>query len=97
MKFIFVTLALAASAMAAATGDKGDKGDKDSKSVCDVDQTVVCKDNGNGSLISLGNIANGALGDSCSGDVYCCNKSGNDETGVLNLDVSVDCSFAHLL
>ncbi|KAJ5771961.1 hypothetical protein N7520_002490 [Penicillium odoratum] len=95
MKFIFVTLALAASAMAGVTGDKGDKDTK--KATCDVDQTVVCKDNGNGGLISLGNIANGALGDSCSGDVYCCDKSGTEDGNLLNLDVNAQCSLAHLL
>jgi hypothetical protein len=46
------------------------------KSTCSSGQTVVCKGNGNGGLVSLGNIATGLLGVSCAGgDVYCCSES----------------------
>lgn len=42
---------------------------------CESNQIVVCKGNGNGGLLSLGNIAPGLLGDNCSGgDVYCCSE-----------------------
>lgn len=42
---------------------------------CESEQTVVCVGNGNGGLLSLGNIASGLLGDNCSGgDVYCCSE-----------------------
>jgi len=59
MKFIFATLALAATAFAASS--------------CKGGQTAVCKGNGNGGLLTLGNVAPGALGEACSGgDVYCC-------------------------
>lgn len=71
MKFIFTTLALVATAFAAATNVQGGSG-----SICGSGQSVVCKDNGNGGLITLGNVAPGLLGDSCAGgDVYCCKDS----------------------
>lgn len=42
---------------------------------CESNQIVICKGNGNGGLLSLGNIASGLLGDNCSGgDVYCCSE-----------------------
>lgn len=41
--------------------------------VCVGEQTVVCQGQGNGGLITLGNVLPGALGESCAaGDVYCC-------------------------
>lgn len=65
MKYHFAVFALVATAIASSTGGK----DK----VCKSDQTVVCKGNGNGGLLSLGNIAPGLLGEKCSGgNVYCC-------------------------
>ncbi|KAJ5950041.1 hypothetical protein N7454_001625 [Penicillium verhagenii] len=91
MKFIFATLALAVSALAATTGDKK------SGSSCKSDQQVVCKDNGNGGILTLGNVAPGALGVDCSGgDVYCCDSS-DVESGLINLDVDAQCSLNHLL
>ncbi|KAJ5930869.1 hypothetical protein N7466_006362 [Penicillium verhagenii] len=94
MKFIFATLALAATALAATTGDKGGS---TTGSTCKSDQQVVCKDNGNGGILTLGNIAPGALGVDCSGgDVYCCN-SDDVESGLINLDVDAQCSLNHLL
>lgn len=45
-------------------------------SVCASHQQVVCSGNGNGGLLTLGNVLPGALGTSCSGgDVYCCDTS----------------------
>lgn len=42
---------------------------------CESNQIVICSGNGNGGLVSLGNIAPGLLGDNCSGgDVYCCSE-----------------------
>ena len=44
-------------------------------STCDNNQIVICSGNGNGGLLSLGNISPGLLGDNCSGgDVYCCSE-----------------------
>lgn len=64
MKFIFATLALVATALATSNG--GGK-------TCKNGESVVCKGQGNAGLLSLGNVAPGALGDNCSGgDVYCC-------------------------
>lgn len=60
MKFFIAVLALAATAIAG-------------EGTCNDGSSVVCKDNGNGGLLTLGNIAPGALGESCSaGEVYCC-------------------------
>ncbi|KAJ5915683.1 hypothetical protein N7466_011616 [Penicillium verhagenii] len=67
MKVFFITLALASSAIAASIATRD--------STCKSDQVVVCQGNGNAGLISLGNIATGLLGESCSGgDVYCCSE-----------------------
>lgn len=64
MKFILIALTLAATAIA---GDSGEG------KVCKSGQSVVCSGNGNGGLLTLGNVAPGALGESCAGgDVYCC-------------------------
>ncbi|KAJ5589783.1 hypothetical protein N7450_003755 [Penicillium hetheringtonii] len=65
--------------------------------VCKSDQTPVCSKNGNGGLITLGNIAGGALGTECSGgDVYCC-ETKDVQSGLLNLDVNAQCSLNHVL
>lgn len=68
MKFILASFGLVAAVLAGSpTHDSG--------KVCKSGQSVVCAKNGSGGLISLGNIANGALGVSCSGgDVYCCDE-----------------------
>lgn len=69
MKFFIAALALAATAIAG-DHDGGHEG-----AICDNGSTVVCKDNGNGGMFTLGNIAPGALGQSCTGgDVYCCKE-----------------------
>jgi hypothetical protein len=82
MKFFIAALALAATAIAGGSG-----------TTCSSGQSVVCKDNGNGGLLSLGNIATGALGDSCSGgDVYCCSDKDIDEVRLyptLSLNITV--------
>ncbi|OQD73543.1 hypothetical protein PENDEC_c014G05382 [Penicillium decumbens] len=84
MKFIFATLALAATAFAASS--------------CKGGQTAVCKGNGNGGLLTLGNVAPGALGEACSGgDVYCCDDKAIGDVGLVNLDVNAQCSLNHLL
>ena len=70
VKSILATLGLAALAMAGSTGPAS----------CSSDQKVVCKGNGNGGLLTLGNVLPGALGVDCSGgDVYCCDKSAVDQ------------------
>lgn len=64
MKFILIALTLAATAIA---------GGSDDGKVCKSGQSVVCSGNGNAGLLTLGNVAPGALGESCStGGVYCC-------------------------
>lgn len=66
MKSFFISLALAASAI---TGSLA------KSTVCDSGEVVVCSGNGDGGFISLGNIASGLLGESCStGPVYCCSE-----------------------
>lgn len=79
MKFILATLALVAGVIAG-SHPEGSSGKK-----CFSGQTVVCKDNGKGGLLSLGNIAPGALGVDCSGgDVYCCDDK---DVAVRNLSM----------
>ncbi|KAJ6115214.1 hypothetical protein N7486_000992 [Penicillium sp. IBT 16267x] len=90
MQFILVTLALAATAIAATTGGKGDG------VTCKSDQQVVCKDNGNG-VLTLGNVLPGALGEDCSGgDVYCCSSS-DVASGLIGLNVDVQCDLNRVL
>lgn len=76
MKYTLIFSALFASALAAPTveGHGGSKGG-DEGTVCESHQSVVCSGNGGG-LVTLGNLLNGLLGESCSGgDVYCCSNS----------------------
>ncbi|KAJ6104331.1 hypothetical protein N7523_010651 [Penicillium sp. IBT 18751x] len=87
MKFFIAVLALAATAIAGG-----------SSTTCKSDQSIVCKDNGDGGLLTLGNIAGGALGDECSGgDVYCCSDKDIEDIGLINLDVNAQCSLNHVL
>lgn len=66
MKYVFTSLALAATVIAGAV---------DNSRTCDQNQVVVCRGNGNGGFVSLGNILRGLLGQSCStGNVYCCSQ-----------------------
>lgn len=68
MKFALVASSLIATAVAGNISPSSGK-------VCKSGQTVVCSGDGNGGLLTLGNIATGALGESCSGgDVYCCDN-----------------------
>ncbi|KAJ5537816.1 hypothetical protein N7451_007123 [Penicillium sp. IBT 35674x] len=90
MQFILATLALAATALAAATGGK-------EGATCKSDQQVVCKDNGNGGILTLGNVLPGALGVDCSGgDVYCCSSS-DVASGLVSLNVDAQCDLNHVL
>lgn len=74
MRYIFALPVLAVSALAMPTDDGHRKGAD--ATVCESHQTVVCSGNGNGGLLSLGNILSGLLGESCSGgDVYCCSQN----------------------
>ncbi|UNI22512.1 hypothetical protein JDV02_008396 [Purpureocillium takamizusanense] len=112
MKFFVAILALAATAIAAPTECKSchkepshehkpeHKEPSNNKvgNVCQSHQTVVCQGQGNGGLLSLGNILPGALGQSCSGgDVYCCSHDDVKQTGLINLDLNVQCSLTRLL
>jgi hypothetical protein len=54
-----------------------------SENVCPSKQTVVCHGQGNGGLISLGNVLPGVLGENCAGgDVYCCSS---DDVAQVNI------------
>jgi hypothetical protein len=78
MRYFFALplLAVSALAMPAVDGDGTKKAEDAEKTVCESHQTVVCEGNGSGGLLSLGNLLNGLLGESCSGgDVYCCSQS----------------------
>lgn len=66
MNLFITSLALATTAIAASVARS---------TTCESNQVVICSGNGNGGLVSLGNIASGLLGESCSGgDVYCCSE-----------------------
>ncbi|KAJ6104330.1 hypothetical protein N7523_010650 [Penicillium sp. IBT 18751x] len=84
MKYLIAYSALFAAALAVPMGD-GNTGDDDtSGKTCESEQTVVCSGNGSGGLISLGNILNGLLGESCSGgDVYCCDSGKVEQVNYL--------------
>ncbi|KAF7718674.1 Uncharacterized protein PECH_001452 [Penicillium ucsense] len=102
MKYFVALSLLAASAIALPTeaGGKKSEGKKPSNEqpACGSQQTVVCSGNGNGGLLSLGNILTGLLGESCSGgDVYCCSEEAVNQVGLINLDLNLQCSLNHLL
>ncbi|KAJ5358410.1 uncharacterized protein N7496_010823 [Penicillium cataractarum] len=101
MRYIFALPLLAVSALAMPTvdGHKEDSGGEPSEeTVCESHQTVVCSDNGNGGLLSLGNLLAGLLGESCSGgDVYCCSQKDVEQNGLINIDLNLQCSLNHLL
>ncbi|KAJ5950040.1 hypothetical protein N7454_001624 [Penicillium verhagenii] len=101
MKYILATLALAATVIALPTtnGDTDSDSDKsDDTPTCESHQTVVCSGNGDGGLLSLGNILSGLLGESCSGgDVYCCSSKEVEQSGLINLNLDLQCSLNHLL
>ncbi|KAJ5645669.1 hypothetical protein N7507_011680 [Penicillium longicatenatum] len=92
MKVFFISLALASSAIAASIARSS------TDATCKSGQVVVCKGNGNGGLISLGNIAPGLLGTSCSGgDVYCCSQKDVEQYGLINLNLNAQCSLNRVL
>ncbi|KAJ5267739.1 hypothetical protein N7478_010547 [Penicillium angulare] len=92
MKLNLLSFAFAASVLGGVMDSNGGDG-----TICASDQCVVCSGNGQGGLLSLGNIAPGALGDSCSGgDVYCCDNQAV-QNGLANLDLNVQCSLNHVL
>ncbi|CEO58325.1 hypothetical protein PMG11_03055 [Penicillium brasilianum] len=100
MRYIFALplLAVSALAMPAVDGDGMKKAEDAEKTVCESHQTVVCEGNGSGGLLSLGNLLNGLLGESCSGgDVYCCSQSDVEQVGLINIDLNLQCSLNHLL
>ncbi|KAJ5111223.1 hypothetical protein N7532_001758 [Penicillium argentinense] len=99
MKFILACAAIfATTSLAMPTGDDVHVAREDDSTVCESHQTVVCSNNGNGGLLSLGNLLNGLLGESCSGgDVYCCSQSDVEQVGLINLDLNLQCSLNHLL
>lgn len=75
MKFGLAFAAVFATALAMPSVD-GHGADKADTPTCESHQTVVCNGNGNGGLVSLGNLLTGLLGESCAGgDVYCCSES----------------------
>ncbi|KAJ5630183.1 hypothetical protein N7528_003840 [Penicillium herquei] len=92
MKFILIPFAFAAGVLGGFMGSN-----RAGDTICASDQCVVCSGNGQGGLLSLGNIAPGALGDACSGgDVYCCDNQAVQD-GLANLDLNVQCSLNHVL
>ncbi|OQD73664.1 hypothetical protein PENDEC_c014G00402 [Penicillium decumbens] len=93
MKYLLAYSALFAAVLASPPSDSSL-----GKKTCEGDQTVVCSDNGNGGLLSLGNILSGLLGESCSGgDVYCCDSGAVKQTGLINLDLNLQCTLNHVL
>lgn len=81
MRYIFSLPVLAVSALAMPTDDGHKKAaEAVAETVCESHQTVVCSGNGNGGLLSLGNLLSGLLGESCSGGgVYCCSQKDVDQ------------------
>ncbi|UNI18268.1 hypothetical protein JDV02_004546 [Purpureocillium takamizusanense] len=101
MQYITAILALAATAFALPGGHGGHGGhggENQVGNVCASKQTVVCSGQGNGGLITLGNVLPGALGENCAaGDVYCCSHDGVQQSGLVNLDVNAQCSLNRVL
>ncbi|EPS29715.1 hypothetical protein PDE_04665 [Penicillium oxalicum 114-2] len=66
--------------------------------VCKNGETVVCQGQGNGGLITLGNVLPGVLGQNCAaGDVYCCSTDKINQVGLINLDLNAQCSLNRVL
>ncbi|CAI7670308.1 unnamed protein product [Penicillium pancosmium] len=99
MKTSMIQALLAFAMVALALPSKPcDSCDKETGNVCDSNQSVVCKGNGNAGLITLGNVLPGALGVSCApGAVYCCSHDAASEGNLVNLDVNAQCSLNHVL
>ncbi|KAJ5110221.1 hypothetical protein N7532_002866 [Penicillium argentinense] len=86
MRAIVTILALVAVAIAGNTKPNSGKG-----------PNCFLLSNGNGGLLSLGNVALDALNDSCSGgDVYGCDNK-NVKSGLVNLDLNAQYSPNHVL
>ncbi|KAJ5885361.1 hypothetical protein N7495_009871 [Penicillium taxi] len=99
MKYIaaFATLLVAAMALPTTEGEKPNVDGSTPTQICTSKQTIVCQDNGNGGLLSLGNLLNGVLGKSCSGgSVYCCEGDVKQE-GLINLNLDLSCTLNELL
>ncbi|GJN73529.1 hypothetical protein VFPFJ_03981 [Purpureocillium lilacinum] len=97
MQYITAILALAATAFALPGGHGGHQ-ENEAGNVCASKQTVVCSGQGNGGLITLGNVLPGALGENCAaGDVYCCSHDDVQQSGLVNLDVNAQCSLNRVL
>lgn len=61
---------------------------------CESNQIVICKGNGNGGLLSLGNIAPGLLGDNCSGgDVYCCSEDDVEQVKCYAIHIELNATY----
>ncbi|KAJ5218836.1 uncharacterized protein N7498_000935 [Penicillium cinerascens] len=73
-------------------------GHQETGNVCGSKQTVVCQGEGNAGLVTLGNVLEGALGESCSaGDVYCCEEGDIQQSGLVNLNLNAQCSLNRVL
>ncbi|KAJ5883875.1 uncharacterized protein N7473_010761 [Penicillium subrubescens] len=94
MKFVFALFFFVATVLALPQNETGN--------VCASKQTVVCKSQGDGGLIALGNVLPGALGQNCAaGDVYCCSYDDVQQvarqSGLVNLDVEAQCTLNRVL
>ena len=84
MQFSLASTSLAIVLIATGSVAKG--------TTCESNQVVICKGNGNGGLLSLGNIASGLLGDNCSGgDVYCCSEDDVEQVCETKYFKKFDC------
>ncbi|KAE8323524.1 hypothetical protein BDV39DRAFT_208809 [Aspergillus sergii] len=85
MKFAFTSFLFVTTVIAVPQNEAGN--------VCASEQTVVCSGQGNGGLITLGNVMPGALGENCAaGKVYCCSHDDVQQSGLVNLDVEDQCT-----
>ncbi|KNG91217.1 hypothetical protein ANOM_000393 [Aspergillus nomiae NRRL 13137] len=91
MKASVVLFTFAAAVLASPNGPCDD-------CICASKDTVVCQEQGNGGLISLGNVSPGAVDENCaSKDVYCCAKDDVNQSDLANLDVAAQCSLNRVL
>ncbi|OOQ89447.1 hypothetical protein PEBR_27985 [Penicillium brasilianum] len=90
MKFVVASFLFVATVIALPQNEVGN--------VCASNQTVVCQGQGNGGLITLGNVLPGALGENCAGgDVYCCSHDDVEQYGLVNIDVNAQCTLNRVL
>ncbi|KAJ5201748.1 uncharacterized protein N7498_006411 [Penicillium cinerascens] len=91
MKYLLAYSALFAAVVAIPTGDLGQK-------TCKSEETVVCKGDGEGGFLSLGNLLAGLLGENCSaGDIYCCETGKVQQSGLINIDLNLQCTLNRIL